>query len=71
MNIQRMKQFMKNNDLKARDMAAATGINEATWFRKVNRDGDTFTVKEMNMIIEAFDIPKNEAAAIFFNENLA
>ena len=71
MNIQRMKKFMKDNDLKSKDIAAAANINEATWFRKVNRDGDTITVKEMNLIIDAFNIPKSEAAAIFFNEKLA
>lgn len=71
MDIARMKQFMKEHNLKSKDMAEAAHINEATWFRKVNRKGDTITVKEMNMIIDAFDIPKSEAAAIFFSEKLA
>ena len=71
MDTQRMKRFMKDHDLKSKDMAAAAGINEATWFRKMNRDGDTITVREMNLIIDAFNIPKSEAAAIFFSEKLA
>lgn len=71
MNIERMKQFMKEHDLTPKDMAKAAKINESTWFRKVNRDGDTLTVKEMNMIISAFHMDKVEAADIFFNEKLA
>lgn len=71
MNIEKMKQFMKEHDLTPKDMAKAADINESTWFRKVNRDGDTLTVKEMNLIISAFGMGKSEAAEIFFNEKLA
>lgn len=71
MNVEKMKRFMKENGLTPKDMANAAEINESTWFRKMNRDGDTVTVKEMNMIINAFGIPKAEAADIFFNEKLA
>ncbi len=71
MNVERMKQFMKDNKLTPTDMAKAAEINESTWFRKVNRNGDTLTVREMNLIIEAFGITKSEAAEIFFNEKLA
>ena len=71
MNVEKMKRFMKERGLTPKDMANAAEINESTWFRKMNRDGDTVTVKEMNMIINAFGIPKAEAADIFFNEKLA
>lgn len=71
MNVEKMKQFMKDHNLTPKDMAKAVNINESTWFRKVNRDGDTFTVKEMNMIISAFGMEKTEAADIFFGEKLA
>jgi predicted transcriptional regulator len=71
MNVEKMKAFMREHNLSPNDMAEAAGINVATWFRKVNRDGDTITVREMNAIINAFEISKAEAAEIFFNEKLA
>ena len=71
MNVEKMKRFMKDHNLTPDDMARAADINVATWFRKVSRNGDTLTVREMNAIIKAFDMPKPEAAEIFFNEKLA
>ena len=71
MNVEKMKRFMKERGLTAAEMAQVVGINESTWFRKINRNGDTLTVREMNLIIHAFGIAKSEAAEIFFNEKLA
>ena len=66
-----MKQFMKEHEIKSSDVAKALGINESTWFRKIGRNGETVTIKEMNAIIEEFNIPMSEAAEIFFDEKLA
>ena len=52
MNIDKMKEFMKERGLTAKDMARVINVNESTWFRKVNKNGDTVTVKEMNLIID-------------------
>ena len=71
MNVEKMKRFMKDHNLTPADMAKAAEINESTWYRKINRDGDTLTVREMNLIREAFGMKKSEAAEIFFNEKLA
>ena len=71
MNIEKMKRFMDEHNLTPKDMAKAANINESTWFRKVNRNGDTLTVKEMNMIISAFGMKRTEVAEIFFGEKLA
>ena len=71
MNIEKMKQFMKEHEIKSSDVAKALGINESTWFRKIGRNGETVTIKEMNAIIEEFNIPMSEAAEIFFDEKLA
>lgn len=71
MNIEKMKLFMKEHDIKPRDVAEATNVDISTWFRKMQRKGDTITIKEMNDIIDAFEIPKAEAAEIFFDETLA
>lgn len=71
MNIEKMKQFMKEHEIKSCDVAKALGINESTWFRKIGRNGETVTIKEMNTIIETFNIPMSEAADIFFDEKLA
>lgn len=71
MDVAKMKQYMRDHNITPREMAEAADINVATWFRKVNREGDTITVREMNAIINAFNMSKSEAAEIFFNEKLA
>ena len=69
MNIEKMKEFMKENDISPQEIAKVANIDISTWFRKVQRKGDTITIKEMNEIIDAFAIPKTKAAEIFLTRN--
>lgn len=71
MNIEKMTEFMKEKNLKPEDMAKAADVDISTWYRKMQRNGDTLNIKEMNLIINAFNIPTNRAASIFFDETLA
>lgn len=52
----------------AKDLAKELDINEATFYRKMQRDGD-FTRKEINTIIQVLQITNPEE--IFFAEELA
>lgn len=51
-----------------KELAKALDINEATFYRKVQRDGD-FTRKEINIIIQVLKIENPEE--IFFADELA
>lgn len=71
MNVKAYKEYMNDNSISPKQMANAAGIDESTWYRKMQREGESFTIKEMNAMIAAFDIPLNIATIIFFNEELA
>lgn len=52
----------------AKDLAKELDINEATFYRKMQRDGD-FTRREINILIQVLQITNPEE--IFFAEELA
>lgn len=71
MNASALKEYMNNLEVTPGEIAEALKMNVSTWYRKIGTDGDNFTVKEMNGIIEFLKMPKENAAKIFFNEKLA
>lgn len=52
----------------AKDLAKKLDISEATFYRKMQRDGD-FTRNEINILIQVLQI--NNPEEIFFAEELA
>lgn len=71
MNALYLQQFMKKNNITNADMAAAINTTEAAFYRKAYGKGDSLTIREMDMIIAAFQINTAEAAYIFFNERIS
>lgn len=62
---------MDVNDIEPEEMAEAAGVSLSTWYRKMQKNGDAFSVKEMNEMILKGKMTKDEAADIFFNEKIA
>lgn len=71
MNVEEYRKFMNDNRITVKEMASVIDMDESTWYRKIQKNGDNFTIKEMNTMIDAFKIPLDIAANIFFNEELA
>lgn len=66
----KLRKYMENHNITPARMAEAAGIDISTWYRKMQKSGETFTVKEMNAMIEGAHMDKGEAAEIFFDEHL-
>lgn len=64
----KLKAQMTLLGITAKDLAKELDINEATFYRKLQRDGD-FTRKEINILIQVLQIENPEE--IFFAEELA
>ncbi|MBE5976880.1 MAG: XRE family transcriptional regulator [Paenibacillaceae bacterium] len=47
-------------------IADAIGMSRCTFYRKMKRRGDTFTVEEMNKIVKIIPLSREEAITIFF-----
>lgn len=71
MNTEALKTFMETTGISAKQMANVIGVDISTWYRKLQTNGDSFTIREMNTMIRRCNMSTAEAANIFFNEKLA
>lgn len=71
MNAEKLKGYMKKNGISPEELAPAANMDISTWYRKLQKHGDSFTVKEMNEIIHFSKMKLSDAAEIFFDEKLA
>ncbi|MEY8353092.1 helix-turn-helix transcriptional regulator [Lachnospiraceae bacterium 54-53] len=67
MNVQMLKGKISESGITQEAIADAIGMNRSTFYRKLKRKGNTFTVEEMNKIVEIIPLSKEEAVSIFFN----
>ena len=66
MNIQKLKGKMAESGITQEVIADAIGMSRCTFYRKMKRRGDTFTVEEMNKIVNIIPLSREEAITIFF-----
>ena len=71
MNANALKEYMNKLEVTPVELAGELKMNVSTWYRKIGRAGDNFTVKEMTEIISFLKMPRDNAAKIFFDERLA
>lgn len=67
-DIEFLKQRMKDENIKPEDLAQRIGIDRATFYRKMKAGGVKFAVGEAQRIIEALKLSDAEAARIFLNQ---
>lgn len=67
MNINKLKGKIVENEMNVASLAKEMGIDRATLYRKLNKKGETLTIKEANMIVDILDLTEQEAMEIFFN----
>lgn len=66
MNTQMLKGKIVESGITQEAVADAIGMNRCTFYRKMKRKGNTFTVEEMNKIVQVIPLSKEEAVLIFF-----
>ena len=67
MNLQMLKGKIMESGITQEAMADAIGMSRCTFYRKMKRKGNTFTVEEMNNIVKTIHLSKEEAVSIFFS----
>ena len=65
-NISMLRGKMVEKNTSMEDLAEKLCVDKSTLYRRLNREGETFTVKEANIIVEELKLTKEEATAIFF-----
>lgn len=71
MNINKLKGKIVERGMNVETLASLIGIDRSTFYRRLNNRGETFTVKEVNLIREHLKLSKEEAMEIFFTNNVA
>ena len=67
-NINKLKGKIVENGLTVEALAEKLGVDRSTLYRKLNAEGETFTIKDANMICKALELNIQEATAIFFSQ---
>lgn len=70
-NVNKLKGKMVENQINVETLAAKVGVDKATFYRKLNCDGQTFTIKEADLIAKELNLTGLEAQAIFFSQYVA
>ncbi|MBX8942544.1 XRE family transcriptional regulator [Lysinibacillus sp. A4] len=71
MNVNELKRKIIENGMNIEMMSLAIGMNKSTFYRKMRNRGETFTVKEVNLICKRLSLSKVEAMVIFFGDYVA
>lgn len=71
MNVNKLKGKIVENEMNITTLAKRMGVDRATLYRKINQDGETFTIKEVNLIVKILNLTTEEAMEIFFKDFVA
>jgi len=66
-NIEKLNDVMTDKSISAAALASSLGIDRSTFYRKLNRRGQTFSIGEVHRIVTCLDLSKQEAADIFLS----
>lgn len=70
-NVNKLKGKIVEAGFSIPELAATVGIDKATFYRKLNADGETFTIKEADLIAKGLSLDKDEVNDIFFSQFVA
>jgi DNA-binding Xre family transcriptional regulator len=70
-NVNKLKGKIVERGLSVTDLANMVGIDKATFYRKLAQNGETFSIREADLICKKLELNPQEATAIFFSDLVA
>jgi DNA-binding Xre family transcriptional regulator len=70
-NINKLRGKIVEQGVTIEKLAQEIGIDRSTLYRKMNGQGETFTIREANLICKTLNLNGQEATAIFFSQYVA
>lgn len=70
-NIALMNDAIKRSGKTKAEIAAAIRMDESTFYRKMNKNGSTFTVEQACRLAETLKMDADTAQSVFFGKTLA
>ena len=69
-NVSKLKGKIVERNTTQEELATTICIDKSTFYRKMKQNGN-FSIKEVNLIVSALNLSKDEAMSIFFSETVA
>lgn len=70
-NVNKLKGKIVECGTNIEELAAKIGMDRSTMYRKINSNGENFSIKEADLIVKSLGLSKDDAVAIFFNQFVA
>ena len=70
-NIRKLKAKLVEKDISIIELANILGIDKSTVYRKLNKAGENFTVKDVEKISKALSLTYDDINDIFFTNIVA
>lgn len=70
-NIRKLKAKLVEKDISIIELANILGIDKSTVYRKLNKCGENFTVKDVEKIAKALSLTYDDINHIFFTNVVA
>ncbi len=67
-DVDKLRGVLAEKRLSVASISEKIGVDKATFYRKLNGNGDNFTIREADAISRELNLNKNEAVSIFFNQ---
>ena len=71
MNVRKLKAAMVERGVNADELSDKIQMDRSTFYRRLSDDGETFTLREVESIRKALDLPYDLATSIFFGSDVA
>jgi conserved domain protein len=69
-DVSKLKGKIVERNTTQEELANKIGIDKSTFYRKMKQNGN-FSIKEVNLIVSALNLSKDEAMSIFFSDIVA
>jgi hypothetical protein len=70
-NVNKLKGKIVENGMSVQELAEAVNMDKATFYRKLNANGETFLIREADAIAKRLNLTGDEVNAIFFAQYVA
>lgn len=70
-NVNKLKAKLVEVGMNVEELSEKIGMDRATFYRRLSSNGDTFSIKEADSIINELGLTKEEVNAIFFSQFVA
>lgn len=70
-NVDKLRGKIVEKRMSIADLSKKIDIDKATFYRKINGEGETFSIREVDAIAKELNLTIDEAIAIFFSQFVA